>query len=251
MTRQRAYQLRHLEQGLCILCPRPLANTKHCAWHQREERRIQVEYRRRVLGYHPWQAGKPGRPPFDRTVAKITLTSPFEEEADTMSRPCDHCHQVKMCKMYLDREGHPIYLCRTDARALGYLSIDNVPVSALASAQQQRPNREETHMARPAKYPPVDFATLTFSPAGRPLARGVAPLAPIHEALLATYNTQGASVSVAPPPVHLAAFLSQLRATLRNHGHKVRVAHRLEGGALFLWAEEARMRKPRKKKEAA
>jgi hypothetical protein len=77
----------------------------------------------------------------------------------------------------------------------------------------------------------------------------MAPLAPIHTAILGTYGAEGQSISI-PVPTNQAAFLSQCRATFRKHGHKVKLAHRQEGGALLLWAEEARTRKPRKKKEA-
>jgi hypothetical protein len=74
-------------------------------------------------------------------------------------------------------------------------------------------------------------------------------MAPLHEAVLGTYGLDGQSISVSPVPSNPAAFLSQMRATFRKHGHKIRLMARQEGGALLLWAEEARTRKPRKKKD--
>ena len=93
----------------------------------------------------------------------------------------------------------------------------------------------------------IDFEALTYEPAARPLPKGATPLHPIHTALLATYGQEGASISL-PMPTNTAALLSQLRVTLRKHGHKVSVKSRQVGDKLLLWAEDARPRKARRKK---
>ena len=36
------------------------------------------------------------------------------------SRKCEHCLKVKRCLMYVDQNNRPVYLCRKDARELGY-----------------------------------------------------------------------------------------------------------------------------------
>lgn len=45
VSAQRAYQLRHKEQGLCILCSRKLVNATHCRIHRESYNRICRAYR--------------------------------------------------------------------------------------------------------------------------------------------------------------------------------------------------------------
>lgn len=37
-----------------------------------------------------------------------------------VSRRCEQCYDVKRCLMYLDRDGHPTYLCARCARELEF-----------------------------------------------------------------------------------------------------------------------------------
>jgi hypothetical protein len=99
------------------------------------------------------------------------------------------------------------------------------------------------------KQPAINFDAITYETAARPTGRGIiAPMSDFHKAVQATYGMESQAVSI-PVPTAPAAFLSQVRATFRKHGHKLALKHKQEGGSLFLWAEEARTRKPRKKKE--
>jgi hypothetical protein len=42
-----------------------------------------------------------------------------------MSHPCDECWLVKSCRMFVDADGRPCYLCRRCARRLGYTDTGN------------------------------------------------------------------------------------------------------------------------------
>jgi hypothetical protein len=44
-----------------------------------------------------------------------------------VSRKCEECYKVTRCQMYTDRAGRPVYLCRADAKALGYLEKGEEP----------------------------------------------------------------------------------------------------------------------------
>lgn len=61
ISRQIAYQQRHLAEGLCYKCTEPLAagSKNSCQKHLVEER----ERKRKKLGLQPWQEGRRGRKP--------------------------------------------------------------------------------------------------------------------------------------------------------------------------------------------
>ena len=59
LSRQRRWQLRKLEQGLCYICGKPQgAAAALCDEHALARRK----QKRKLLGCKPWKAGKKGRP---------------------------------------------------------------------------------------------------------------------------------------------------------------------------------------------
>jgi len=41
-----------------------------------------------------------------------------------MSRPCEQCNQTKQCRMHLDRDGRPVYLCAPCSKDLNFTGKD-------------------------------------------------------------------------------------------------------------------------------
>ena len=69
MTRQRAFEARHLRQGLCVRCGRKRSKLykRWCLAHalaRRQEARVRMAELRGVPEYGAWVPGGPGRRPF-------------------------------------------------------------------------------------------------------------------------------------------------------------------------------------------
>lgn len=61
ISRQRKHQLRHIRDGLCYLCNRPLSPLSHSQCIEHREKALM--YGRNRLHHEPWHEGGRGRPP--------------------------------------------------------------------------------------------------------------------------------------------------------------------------------------------